>query len=59
MPNEQQAVIEGIAIGEMQKILLRKIEELTLHLIAVDKENASLKQNLHTLQQQLTERKEK
>jgi hypothetical protein len=59
VPSEQQATTEGVAIGEMQKILLRKIEELTLHLIAVDKENAALKQNLQSLQQQLAERKEK
>lgn len=37
----------------MQKILLRKIEELTLQMIALGKENASLKQNLQALQQQL------
>ena len=53
VPNEQQATTEGVAIGEMQKILLRKIEELTLQMIALGKENASLKQNLQALQQQL------
>lgn len=29
---------EGVALGEMNKILLKKIEELTLHLIEKDKE---------------------
>jgi len=57
IPSEQQATTEGVAIGEMQKILLRKIEELTLHMITLGKENAALKQTLQSLQQQLTERK--
>ena len=34
---------EGIHLGEMNKALLQKIEELTLHLIAMDKEIKQLK----------------
>ena len=35
---------EGIALGEMNKILLKKIEELTLHLIEKDKELGLVKE---------------
>lgn len=38
---------EGILLGEMNKMLLQKIEELTLHLIAMDKEIKLLKKNSH------------
>jgi hypothetical protein len=37
VPNAKEAEQNGIALGEMNKILLKKVEELTLHLI--DKEN--------------------
>jgi len=56
VPTENQVAMDGIAVGEMQKILLRKVEELTLHLIAIDKENAALKQQLQIIHQQLNER---
>ncbi|RWU09974.1 hypothetical protein [Pedobacter chitinilyticus] len=38
VPAAAEAEKEGIALGEMNKILLKKIEELTLHLIDKDKE---------------------
>ncbi len=37
VPSAQDVKEDGIVIGEMQKILLRKIEELTLHLIEQNK----------------------
>lgn len=37
VPSAQEAEKEGINLGENQAILLKKIEELTLHLIEMDK----------------------
>jgi hypothetical protein len=43
IPSEKEVQESGVGIGEMQKKLLEKVEELTLHLIAVNDENARLK----------------
>lgn len=47
VPSAEQVATEGISLGEMDKILLEKIEELTLHLIE--------QQKLIEAQQQLIE----
>jgi len=38
MPSEQEVAKEGINLGEMNKLLTKKVEELTLYLIEKDKE---------------------
>jgi len=38
VPSAKEFERDGIAVGEMNKLLLKKIEELTLHLIEKDKE---------------------
>ncbi|WP_410222295.1 hypothetical protein [Pedobacter sp.] len=38
VPSAAEAEKEGIELGEMNKVLLKKIEELTLHLIEKDKQ---------------------
>ena len=38
MPSEQQVAKEGINLGELNRMLLKKVEELTLYLIEKDKE---------------------
>ena len=38
MPSAKEVETNGIALGEMNKLLLKKVEELTLHLIEKDKE---------------------
>jgi hypothetical protein len=43
VPSAREAEDNGIELGEMNKILLKKIEELTLHLIKQDKEIKLLK----------------
>jgi hypothetical protein len=53
VPSEQEVLENGIAVGGMNAILLKKIEELTLYMIAVDKEN----QRLSALVNQLLEAK--
>ena len=44
IPSAAEAEKNGIALGEMNKMLLKKIEELTLYLIEKDKEIVELKQ---------------
>ncbi len=38
IPSEQQIAKEGLNLGEMNKLLMKKVEELTLYLIEKDKE---------------------
>lgn len=43
VPSAQKAEQEGVELGEMNKVLLKKIEELTLHLIELKKEVEQLR----------------
>lgn len=38
IPSEETVCTEGVSLGDMNNLLLRKIEELTLHLIAQQKQ---------------------
>ena len=46
IPSAAEIETSGIQIGDMQKRLLEKIEELTLHLIQQEKEIESLRQEI-------------
>jgi len=57
MPNKEQVAAEGISLGEMNRKLLEKVEELTLLLIEKDSEikklhgeQADLKQRVERLE---------
>ena len=41
---------KGINMGDMQAKLLSKVEELTLHLIRMEKENAALRERVVALE---------
>ena len=43
LPTSEEVSKNGIELGVMNTILLQKIEELTLHLIQLKKENAEIK----------------
>lgn len=43
MPSEQDVAKEGISLGQMNQILVKKMEEMTLYMIEKDKEIQSLK----------------
>ncbi|WP_186774265.1 hypothetical protein [Chitinophaga pinensis] len=43
VPSAKEVAKEGVDLGEMNKILLQKIEELTLHMIELQKEVKELK----------------
>lgn len=45
VPSAKQIEEEGLSVGEMNKLMMKKIEELTLHLIEKEKEIKELKTN--------------
>ena len=46
IPTAAEVEQNGVSLGEMQKKLLEKVEELTLYTIAQEKANEELKQQL-------------
>lgn len=50
IPSEKEVIANGNDLGEMDKKLLQKIEELTLYLIDLKKENAAMKARLEKLE---------
>ncbi len=50
VPSEAEVMEQGINLGEMDAVLLQKIEELTLYMIDLKKENLALKEQIETLQ---------
>lgn len=50
VPSEKEMLEKGIHLGEMSMKLLEKVEELTLHLIELKKENEELKQRIEDLE---------
>ncbi|WP_276090973.1 hypothetical protein [Pedobacter sp. JY14-1] len=59
IPSAAEVKENGIELGEMNKKLLEKIEELTLHLIRIDKENAKLGALVEKQQKDINELKTK
>ncbi|MBD0256281.1 MAG: hypothetical protein ICV83_11230 [Cytophagales bacterium] len=49
VPSAAEVAQNGINVGEMHSILLRKIEELTLHMIDLKRENEQLRNRLEQL----------
>jgi hypothetical protein len=43
IPSAKEVMANGVNLGDMSSLLLRKIEELTLYMIALKKENATFK----------------
>ena len=52
IPSAQEVAENGIQLGEMNKLLLEKIEELTLYVIQLKKENQAQNQLIQQLQNQ-------
>ncbi len=52
VPSAQEVEKDGMGLAEMNTIAIRKIEELTLHLIEMNKQVVELKQQVQTLEQQ-------
>lgn len=49
MPSEKEVADNGLNLGEMNKVLTKKIEELTLYLIQQQKINQSLQKQINNL----------
>jgi hypothetical protein len=50
VPSAAEVARQGLDLGAMDALLLKKIEELTLHLIALEKQNAALQQRVQQLE---------
>jgi len=53
IPSAEEIKREGLSVGQMQADMLRKIEELTLHMIAMDRQLGELKRENELLRRQL------
>ena len=51
VPSAEEVQAEGIEIGEMQRIMMQKIEELTIYVIELKKENEILAREIATIRQ--------
>jgi hypothetical protein len=47
IPSAQYVKENGVSVGEMQKKMMQKIEELTLYVIQLKKENDAIKNELN------------
>lgn len=50
VPSAAEIAKDGMSLNGMSEILLKKVEELTLHLIEIKKENEELKKRLNALE---------
>ncbi len=53
IPSEQEMVKKGLDVGEMNKLLMKKVEELTLYLIEKDQQVKEQQKINESLQQQI------
>lgn len=53
IPNENEVEKNGVSLGEMQKLQMEKIEELTLYVLQLKEENEELKTQNSTLEERL------
>ena len=49
MPSAAEMAENGMSVATMSNLLLEKVEELTLHMIRLEKENAALKAEVKSL----------
>ncbi len=59
MPTSEEVKKEGIDLGEMNKLLLQKVEELTLYMIEEHKEKQKMQEVIAELMKSVKELKEK
>jgi len=50
IPSAEKVIQDGINLGQMNEKMIQKIEELTLYVVQLKKENEILKQRLDTIQ---------
>jgi len=54
MPSEQEVIKEGVNLGEMNKLLTKKVEELTLYLIEKDKTEKQQQEKIATQEERIS-----
>ena len=59
MPSEKEVLANGVNLGEMNKVLTKKVEELTLYLIAKDDQLNAQQKDISELKRQLKRLMEK
>ncbi len=50
VPSAEDVKKDGVALGDMNAILLKKVEELTLYIIELKKENEEIKSRINEKQ---------
>ncbi len=58
IPSEKEVLTNGLDVGEMNKILVKKVEELTLYLIEEHKRNVENQERLKRVEEELAELKQ-
>ncbi|MDB5145469.1 MAG: hypothetical protein JWQ66_4182 [Mucilaginibacter sp.] len=53
MPSEQQVAKDGLNLGEMNKLLTKKVEELTLYLIEKDQQIIEQDKRINLLEKRM------
>ncbi|GHE31976.1 hypothetical protein GCM10017764_13920 [Sphingobacterium griseoflavum] len=53
MPKAADVEENGLSLGEMNKILVRKMEEMTLYMIQLNKDNEAMKKEIKMLKAKL------
>ena len=51
VPSEKEVMAEGIEIGDMQGILLKKVEEMTLYILQLQEQIDKLEQRINELEE--------
>ncbi len=57
IPSEKEVVANGLDVGEMNKILVKKVEELTLYLIEEHKKNIENQERIKKMEEELAKMK--
>jgi hypothetical protein len=55
IPSEQEIAVNGLNLGEMNKLLMKKVEELTLYLIEKDNQDKRKDQQLDDLRKRMAQ----
>jgi predicted nucleic acid-binding Zn-ribbon protein len=53
IPSAAEVLAEGISLGQMSKLQMEKIEELTLHMITINKDKENLEKQVETAAQRI------
>ncbi len=52
VPSKQEVIEKGVNLGEMDMVLLKKVEELTLHMIEMEKKDEKMQKEIEALKKE-------